>query len=63
MALAIESLDAVRDGNPRSKQGNIVMIKRREFGKTLVRGAVGAGMAGGINPDVALASSTGRTRA
>ena len=53
----IESLDAVRDGNPRSKQANIDMIKRRDFGKRLVRGAVGAGIAGGINPDVALAQA------
>src|SRR5579864_32252 len=33
------------------------MIKRRDFGKTLVGSAVGAGIAGGVDPEVALAKS------
>ena len=33
------------------------MIKRREFGKTLVGGAVGAGLASGVRPEAALAKS------
>ena len=36
------------------------MIKRREFGKTLVGAAAGASIAGGINPRAALAQA-GRT--
>jgi hypothetical protein len=36
------------------------MIKRREFGKTLARGAAGASIAGGISPQVAL-PQTGHT--
>jgi mannonate dehydratase len=33
------------------------MIRRRDFGKTLVGGAVGAGVASGVNPEVALAQA------
>lgn len=33
------------------------MIRRRDFGKTLVGGAVGAGIASGANPEVALAQA------
>jgi mannonate dehydratase len=33
------------------------MIRRRDFGKTLVGGAVGAGIASGVNPEVALAQA------
>jgi mannonate dehydratase len=33
------------------------MIKRRDFGKTLVSGALGAGIAGGVNPEAAQAQA------
>ncbi|MGA2724449.1 MAG: mannonate dehydratase [Bryobacteraceae bacterium] len=33
------------------------MIRRRDFGKTLVGGAVGAGIASGVNPEAALAQA------
>jgi len=33
------------------------MVRRRDFGKSLVGGAVGAGLAGGVNPEVALAQA------
>src|SRR6476469_2780598 len=44
----------------RSQTEELQMIKRREFAKTLARGATGTSVAGSISPQVAL-SQTGST--